>query len=208
MLNVTEPEPFVLVTDASWTGADGPFRASSEQFPFRTLYDGSEFFSATAQQQEGWNAPGFSAQWAPAVLQDPVGDGRLGDLTPSTMPAIIAQPQPLLPVSVTQPGPGVFVVDFGMNVAGFALLQAPASGSPADIFVLHAEMLDSRGYAQNQFAAPPYGPHSAGDCSHYGSCANQTDIYHLTGTETPGSWLTSPAFTYHGFRSVAEQPTL
>lgn len=161
-----------IATDSDWRmTTSGPVRTSD-------ILDG-EVYDGTLEMP-GWDSPGFD-------------DGRW--VTPKAskvqdLPEIVPQPNEPVQVfetlkadSVTEPKPGVFVVDFGQNHAGF--LQVDLVGAPGTEVVLrHAEMLDEQGtvYTANLRGAP------------------QVDRVTLPASGRLKAW--SPSFTYHGYRYV------
>jgi hypothetical protein len=100
--------------------------------------------------------------------------------------------QTLAPISITEPRPGVFVVDFGQNFAGWVRIRM--QGQPGDSVKLHhSELIDSTGMID------PWTNRQA----------QATDITIFKGN---GIECYEPRFTYHGFRYVEitglrEKPT-
>lgn len=164
----------VIATDTSWRATTGP-----------VLRDGirnGEVFDARLIQS-GWNAPDFhDAAWNAA---QPVPAPR-GRLVSQIMPGIQVT-ETIMPIAITEPQPGVFVVDMGTNLAGWARIRVTgAAGSR--VRMRYSERLDSRGMI-NQRLNRRYmyqGPF-------------QTDTYILRGE---GTEVWEPHFTYHGFRYV------
>lgn len=100
-----------VVTDADWKiTTEGPLRANNE-------YDG-EIYDARSEQ-EGWSQPGFDdSRWRAVQLVDaPLGRLRAQMLEPMRVT------ETLRPVSVNEPRPGVFVVDFGQTYNGWVRLR-------------------------------------------------------------------------------------
>lgn len=142
------------------------------------IYDGETHDARL--DEPGWDAPGFDdGAWTPA--------------SPGKTPPVrvTAQPGPgirviqtLEPVAITEPKPGLRIVDFGQNVSGWCRLRA--KGAAGDVVVLrHAEALKPDGTlnaASNRRAL-------------------QTDTYVLRGDPDGETW--EPRFTFHGFRYVA-----
>lgn len=90
------------------------------------------------------------------------------------------------PVEITSPRPGMFVVDFGQNIAGVVSLdlydELPAG---ARVTLRHAEELNEDGTLYTDTLRG----------------AKQTDTYIAAGDERDlNEWM--PEFTYHGFRYV------
>ncbi len=88
------------------------------------------------------------------------------------------------PVEITTPKPGMFVVDFGQNIAGAVELTFKYPLAEGQVITLrHAEELDEDG---TLYTAPLRG-------------AKQTDTYIAAGRrDIDDYWM--PKFTYHGFR--------
>jgi len=159
-----------IVSDRSWKlSVGGPIRANSE-------YDGEEY---DARQELGnWSKPHFEdGEWQPARLVEPP-DGALA----AQMIEPVRVTQTLKPLAMAEPQPGVYVFDFGQNLAGWCRLQV-AGPSGATVSLRHAETLRSDG-------RPDY--------RNMGS-ARATDKYILKGQ---GREIYEPRFTIHGFRYV------
>jgi len=162
-------EEQIIASDASWTGTTGPILHSS-------LYDGETYDARL--EQAGWDQPGFSGKgWEPV---------RLFDRAPGVLVAQSAPPihvtEELTPQKITQPAPGVYVMDLGQNMVGWAKLRVhgPAGTS---VRLRYAEILQPDGmiYTLNLRKA------------------KATDTFILKGG---GDEVFSPHFTYHGFRYV------
>ncbi len=157
-------------SDESWKyNDDGPFR-SADHF-IGVTYDFN-------YEKEGWQKTGFDdSDWMNVSYDDDAKD------------LLVAQPdQPvevikeLSPIGLTEPEPGVYVVDMGQNMVGW--VKAYLSGNPGDSIILkHAEMLTDEGYVyrDNLRNAP------------------QIDTYILG---PKGEGTVEPYFTFHGFRYI------
>ena len=163
-----------VATDESWKFTMGPVRWDGLL--------GGETCDARAELP-GWDTPAYDdTKWArPAVVEGP--KGRLT--------AQMAHPiriwQTFAPVRLTQPRPGVWVFDFGQNIAGFCALnvQGPAG---TDVQLVHGELLHPDGTIDNSEIGK--------FCK---SAPFQTDHYILKGQGTE-TWR--PRFMYHGFQYV------
>ena len=158
----------VIATDPSWQGTTGPILHSS-------LYDG-EIYDARLEPT-GWDQPGFAApEWQPV---------RLFDRAPGRLVAQNAPPirvtEELTPQKITQPAPGVYVMDLGQNMVGWAKLRVQGPAGTA-VQLRFAEILQPDGmiYTLNLRRA------------------KATDTFILKG----GDEVFTPHFTYHGFRYV------
>jgi len=167
-----------LVSDGTWKWTDdGPIRKSC-------ILDG-EVYDAR-RETDGWDSPGFlDSSWLPVETRDRI-EAQL-----------VAQPnQPIRGTrelkarSVSEPKPGVYVVDFGQNLAGFCRvnLRGPAGTT---VTLRHAEVLQPDGmiYRDNLRMKPLGGELGA----------RQEDRFVLAGK---GEETLEPHFTYHGFRYV------
>ncbi len=157
-------------TDGSWVSTlEGPIRSAD-------ILDG-EVYDAR-RETPGWDAPGFAAVgWKPVETQ------------PAPSIALVAQPnepirviQPLKPVALTEPKPGVYIFDLGQNMVGWCRLKARGPAGTV-VTLRYAEMLNDDGtlYTENLRSAA------------------QTDRFILRGA---GEEVFEPHFTYHGFRYV------
>ncbi len=170
----------VIVTDESWkTTVQGPVTAAG-------IYRG-EMYDARLEQS-GWDRPGFDDKdWkhAGAFVRDAT---RLVSLRNEP----IKVEMELKPKSITEPKPGVYVIDFGQNLVGYCKLKLKGKAGKT-VTMRHGEAIYDDGtlYTISIRLAP------------------QIDQY------TPrkdGVFEYEPAFTYHGFRyaeisGVAEAPT-
>ncbi|WP_432834851.1 family 78 glycoside hydrolase catalytic domain [Dactylosporangium sp. CA-092794] len=159
-----------VVSDASWKWSTGPIVADD-------IYAGESYDARL--EQPGWDRPGFpDASWRPVrVVAAPS-----PTLTAAALPPIRVAGT-LQPVRLSQPQPGVYVYDFGQNIAGWARLrvQGPAGTT---VRMRTAEEIGAGGMLDtttNRNAA-------------------STDTYTLAGTGSTETY--EPRFTYHGFRYV------
>ena len=97
--------------------SDGQWKAGRGSILFDSIYGGENYDARL--DKPGWDTPAFDdSAWAAAVVAPPP-DGLLAA---QTMPAIQVD-RMLVPKTVSEPKPGVFVYDFGQNMAGFAQLK-------------------------------------------------------------------------------------
>ncbi|GAB2964686.1 hypothetical protein GCM10023080_027380 [Streptomyces pseudoechinosporeus] len=164
-----------ITSDASWRTAPGPITLSD--------WFGGEDHDARAALP-GWDTPDAgrdhsgarSDVWRPAVLAP----APAATLSARTHPPVEVVEE-LTAVSVTEPQPGVHVVDFGVNIAGRPELRV--TGDPGTTVVLRpAELLHEDGTVNQRFTGRP--------------CY---DAYTLGG-DGPQVW--HPQTVYHGFRYV------
>ncbi|KAI0174306.1 bacterial alpha-L-rhamnosidase-domain-containing protein [Pestalotiopsis sp. NC0098] len=128
-----------IVTDDSWKGKAGG-STSGAATPDNELFDERE-----EPPTSEWASASFdSSSWPNAIVQTP--------------PATIAQSTPMEPVrimeaisavSITNPASGVWVYDFGRNIAGFAAATLDeAAGTQVDLH--YTEKLSSSGRVVNE----------------------------------------------------------
>ncbi|WP_419999038.1 family 78 glycoside hydrolase catalytic domain [Streptomyces boninensis] len=156
-------------TDDTWHTAPGPITLSD--------WFGGEEYDAR-RELPGWDTPVAdrtdAAGWRPAV---PV-SAPAAALTARAHPPVEIT-ETLDPVSITEPEPGTYVLDFGVNIAGRPELQV--TGPPGTTVTLRpAELLHDDGTVNQRFTGRP--------------CY---DAYTLKGGE-PEVW--QPVTGYHGFR--------
>ena len=172
-----------IATDASWKAATSPILQAE-------IYDGETMDARN--ELPGWDTPGApiaiksaspsdatlnEASWHPASL-----------VTPETEPLIVAQffqpireEKVLTAKAITQPQPGVYVLDFGQNMSAVPRLRV--HGTRGDTIKLRfAEVLSADGtlYTDNLRSA------------------KATDRYILSGRGAVEQY--QPLFTFHGFR--------
>ena len=156
-------------SDASWKTAAGPVVSDS-------VYDG-EIYDAR-EEKPGWDRPGFNdSAWAPARQEQ----GTAGEISAEIMPPIRVT-DTLVPRSMTNPEPGVYVYDFGQNFAGWARLFVRGPRG-AEVTLRFSELIYPNGMINRQNIRS----------------AKARDIYILRGS---GLENYEPRFTYHGFRYV------
>ncbi|TCO55684.1 alpha-L-rhamnosidase [Actinocrispum wychmicini] len=155
-------------TDDSWRWSAGPITADD-------IYDGETYDARL--QQDSWDKPGFNeSAWHPVrttAAPSPV-------LASSDLPPIRVA-QTLRATKLTQPQPGMYVYDFGQNIAGWERLSV-AGPAGATVRMRTAEELRADGTLDtttNRNAA-------------------SNDTYILSAATGPQTY--EPRFTYHGFR--------
>jgi alpha-L-rhamnosidase len=159
-----------IVSDDSWKLADdGPILANNE-------YDGEEYDAR--KEFAGWSETDFDdAKWR-AVEMVAAPEGTIS----AQMIEPIRVVETIKPVKITEPQPGVFVVDMGQNMVGWCRLKVSGPAG-TKITLRHAETTNADG---TLYLANIRG-------------AKVTDVYTLKGEGTE-TW--EPRFTYHGFRFV------
>ena len=158
-----------VLTDQNWQADASPILKAEN-------YDGETQDARLIQP--GWNFAGFNAEgWKPVELRQP-------DLTGVQIDGQDFQPiriERTLPAkSITEPKPGVYVVDFGQNFSGVEHLRLHGPAG-TDVRVRTAEIVNADGtvYTDNL------------------RTALSTDHFILAGS---GQEEFQPQFTFHGFR--------
>jgi alpha-L-rhamnosidase len=158
-----------LATDRTWKTAKGPIVGDS-------IYDG-EVYDARVEQP-GWDAAGFDDSGWPAAEAK---EGTSGAVSAQMMPPIRVV-DTLVPVSITNPRPGVYVYDLGQNFSGWVRLQVRGPRGTG-VMMRFSELLYADGMINRENLLS----------------AKVRDIYILKGE---GEEVYEPRFTYHGFRYV------
>ncbi|CAA9568753.1 MAG: GH78 / CBM67 [uncultured Thermomicrobiales bacterium] len=160
-----------VATDGAWRAAPGPIVWSD-------LLMGETFDARREAELAGWDAPGFDdGAWSPVVTE--ARDGTLLVAAPAQPVRVLGE----VPAeTVTEPTPGVFVVDLGQNIAGWVRLRVTGEAGTV-VRLRFAERLNPDGtlYTTNL------------------RTARQTDTYVLRGG---GEETWEPRFTFHGFQYV------
>ncbi|MER6205841.1 family 78 glycoside hydrolase catalytic domain [Streptomyces sp. NPDC001642] len=159
-----------ITTDNKWSWSTGPITSNG-------IYAG-ETYNAELEKP-GWDTPGFDAtSWQP-VRTVPAPTGALAAAT--APPIRVTDTR--APVKLTQPKPGVYVYDFGQNIAGWERLRVKGAAGTT-VRMRTAEEIGADGMLDtttNRSAAA-------------------TDTFTLAGTRNTETY--EPRFTYHGFRYV------
>ena len=171
----TDGSTEIIGTGEGWMTAPSPIRSAE-------IYDG-EVYDARLEQPD-WAGPGVMAEgsrpaqgWRPAELAPPPQVA----IEPQIAPPIRIT-QTIAPAGISQPKPGIFVIDFGQNFAGWARLKVRgAAGTKVEM--LFAEMLEPTGEVDQSNLRTAF--------------ARDTYI-----TKGGGEEVWEPRFTYHGFRYV------
>jgi alpha-L-rhamnosidase len=166
----TDGTSTTVKTDSTWKVAAGPIRADD-------LYAGEDFDARAAVP--GWDTAGFDdSAWAGAQVRA----GARPTLVSEVDNGVTVR-QELRPVAVTQPTPGVFVLDLGQNFTGVDRLTVTGPAG-TKVTMRHAEVLNPNGtiYTDNL------------------RTARATDTFTLAGTGAQEVY--TPTFTIHGYRYV------
>jgi len=163
----------VIATDSSWQAGFGPIRECDNQ--------AGETYDARLELT-GWDSPGFSnASWT-----SPTTGAEISPVIQAHPAEPVQTNQALAPVSITQPWSGLYVVNFGQNISGWARLQMTNQPAGRRIVMRFGEWLNPDGsvFRDNLRTA----------------LATDTYICKGGGVET---W--EPRFTYHGFQYLEVQ---
>lgn len=164
----------VIVSDETWRLTDGPIVRDG-------LRNGETFDARRAVND--WSTPGFDdSGWAQAaVVRGPGGSLRSQQFPP------IRITRTLSPCGLNEVDSGLFVYDFGENIAGWGRLRAQAPAG-AEVTLRHSERIDEHGRIDMR--------NINGLVEGAGF---QTDRYVFRGDGVE-EW--APRFTYHGFQYV------
>ena len=159
-----------------WVATDDSWKADTSPILQAEIYDGETYDARRVQA--GWDAASFAAtNWKPVVVETP------------TVPKVesqsfepIHEEKVMEAKTVTSPAPGVYVYDFGQNMAAVPRMQF-AGPAGTDVKLRFAEVLNADGtvYTDNL------------------RTAKATDHFILAGN---GEEQYQPRFTFHGFRYV------
>ena len=145
-----------------------------------TIYDG-EYYDAREEDPDIYSKTPINElnkKWGYAQVVDPPGGKMVSQIVEP-----VRVVDTLLPQKISEPKPGVYVVDAGQNVAGWASLKV--TGKEGTVITLRfAESLYKDGTVDQENLRT----------------AKARDIYVLKGGGQVEQW--EPAFTYHGFRYI------
>ncbi|MFE9680337.1 alpha-L-rhamnosidase [Streptomyces sp. NPDC006285] len=160
-----------VVSGTDWRAAAGPIVSAD-------LLSGETYDAR--RETPGWTSPGFDDRaWLDVVR---AADGTAPRLVVAQVDGPVRVTEELPVQKVTEPEPGVFVLDLGRNMVGSVRLRV-AGAAGTTVRLRHAEVLDPDGtlYTANLRTAAA------------------TDTYTLKGG---GEEVYEPRFTFHGFRYV------
>lgn len=171
-LRLADGTNMTVVTDEQWRIAESPVRVSQ--------FKGGETVDHRLTQF-GWDEAGFNdSAWDRTTLVEPPD----AEIVAQRRPAIRRQ-ETIAPLTITQPEPGVHVVDFGQEFAGVCRLRVEAPRGTR-VELRYAEMLDGSGRIDDRSMGNP------------GASPRPPDVFILAGEPDPEEFETS--FTYRGFR--------
>lgn len=187
LITYTDGTSDVIVSDESWNFYRyGPILDDD-------IFNGFKYDAQIEKTLDGWNMPGYddSAWDAPTVLaaNKIVSNGQTPSIISQNLPLI--RPTMTLPaLSVTEPEEGVYIYDFGQNIAGVVRVTASAAAG-TKLTMRHAEMLNRENMSG---ATGEPGTLYTGNLPR----ADATDTYVFRGDKESETF--EPFFTYHGFR--------
>lgn len=185
----TDGSQAFCTTDEDWKTSAGPILRNS-------VYLG-EVYDAR-REIVGWNKPSYDdSSWQRVT----VATAQLGDLHAQSQPPI--KPAAVLsPICRTEPKPGVYIFDFGQNMAGWVRLKVKGPAGTR-VTLRFGELLYANGTLNvmttvcGQIKKAEMGGAGAPDV------CQQMDTYILKGADGGRSIEEyMPRFTYHGFRYV------
>ncbi len=161
-----------VVTDESWLAHRGPLVDDE-------LLTGEQYDAR--REIVGWDRPECDERgWSPAQQVAP----PAGSLSSETFPAIKVSAA-IKPVTLTEPKPGIFLFDFGQNMAGIEQLTVSGPAGTTITLQFGEELHKDGTLSQDKIKI------------HTHQDGFQTDTYTLRGGSTE---VWRPKFTYHGFR--------
>ncbi|MDR0395535.1 MAG: glycoside hydrolase family 78 protein, partial [Tannerella sp.] len=173
LIEYSSGEKEVIATDESWRWSDGEITYNSIR--------GGETIDHT-HRQANWNKTVFDdSQWKrPETVPAPAGTLKAQYVPPMHVA------ESFTPTQITEPKPGIWLVDFGENITGWMAMRV--KGERGQVVVCdYNEMLNSDGTLNTQYSH-----------SHTGGRFQQEQFI-LSGE---GEEYFEPRFTYHGFRYV------
>ena len=181
---------------------DGSWKATAGPIVYDAVYNGETYDAR--REQEGWDTPDFnmdavkqSHAWTAAVtVTGPPGPMRVWAAPPVLEDRVIKPVNVTVLASSSSSSGKVFVVDFGVNVAGVCRLNNIRVRAGANITLRHGEILQHSGL-------PDLHPSTLDPRRIYvGNLrgAKATDVYIARGDGSAESY--QPTLTYHGLRFV------
>ncbi|MCU0913467.1 MAG: glycoside hydrolase family 78 protein [Planctomycetes bacterium] len=164
----------LVASNATWRVTTGPI-------VFDSIRNGETYDARL--EKAGWDAADANDAGWPAAQ---VVSGPQGRLTAQMMPPVKVT-RMLRPAKLSEPRPGVYIFDFGQNMAGWVRLRVfgPAG---TEVAMRYGERLNPDGTLDQKEIG-----------QHIKTGKPQTDTYILKGR---GTELWEPRFAYHGFQYV------
>jgi alpha-L-rhamnosidase len=180
----------LVVSDESWRVEDGPVIRNS-------IYLG-EVYDAR-KEVKGWDLPEFDDRhWSQSIEVPKTFNPRM--MTQGTPPIRITKV--VKPIQISEPKPGVYLVDFGQNFAGVTRMKVKGSEGTR-VRLRSGELLYEDGTLNGMTAVTGQAKGGGKDYIYPGKgepkTAFQLDEYVCRAT---GIEVFQPHFTFHGFRYV------
>ncbi|MEI7025561.1 alpha-L-rhamnosidase [Paenibacillus sp. y28] len=168
-IEYTDGTTVTVASSGEWRTGPGPVT-------FACIYGGEDFDANRVEA--GWDEAGFaeSDSWQPAAEAAPPA-GRLKAQAIAPLKVM----KTFKPAAITEPAPGVYVVDFGQNFSGWVEL-AVKGPKGSQVKLSPSELLKEEGTANQKWTGSP------------------TQFNYTLSGEGEEVW--SPRFTYTGFRYV------
>ena len=164
-----------ILSDDSWLSHPSPT-------VFTSIRQGETYDAR--KEVRGWaNDQANLTSWVPARKVS----GPIGRLRSQSLPPIRVIDE-LKPLKITEPKPGVYVLDFGRNIAGWVKIYLSQTQRGNKLSLKHAEKLDHNGLCDQADLE-----------KHMRQSRFELDEYICAGRAIE-SW--HPRFTYHGFQYV------
>ncbi len=160
----------------AWVATDPTWEASTSYILHSEIYDGES--QDARRMQPGWDTVRFAgSKWQSVLAIEP----QPVAIEAQDYPSILVERE-VAAKSLTEPRPGVYVYDFGQNLAGVERFRAEGPAG-TDVRLRFAEILNADGtiYTDNL------------------RTAKATDHFILSGK---GVEQFTPQFTFHGYRYV------
>jgi len=182
----------LLVTDDTWRVADGPIVRNS-------IFLGETYDARL--EQPGWDEPATRGDWEDSRWQQAaVNTDPVGPLEAQSQPPIrVAEAVRPVRSQITEPKPGVHIVDVGRNLAGRVVLEVSGKAGTR-VRLRQGELLYKDGTLNPMTSVMTQLKNSRVSTAMGGPpTAWQEDVYILSGK---GQETFRPRFTFHGFRFV------
>ncbi|WEG11747.1 family 78 glycoside hydrolase catalytic domain [Pullulanibacillus sp. KACC 23026] len=168
-IDYTDGTRELVCSNDQWKTSRGPIT-------FSCIYGGEDYDARL--EQKGWDLPEFkmNEQWKAAVEVTPA----KGCLKSQAFPPLRAM-ETLHPTRITEPKPGIFVVDFGRNFSGWISIKVNGNGGDP-IKISPGELLEEDGTINQKPSGSPY------------------EYNYILKGDMIEEW--EPRFSYYGFRYV------
>ena len=179
-----------VTSDESWRVGDGPIIRNSAYLG--EVYD-------ARKEVKGWDGPGFNDNgWERSVA---VPQEFVPTLSTQRTPPIRVT-KVVKPIQITEPKPGVFIVDYGQNFSGVTRMKVKGLAGTR-VRLRSGELLYKNGMLNGMTAVTGQSKGGGKDYVYAGKgepkTAFQLDEYVL---KSSGAEVFQPRFTFHGFRYV------